>query len=78
MGVYIFMHIPCVCFYMYVCVDDYGTLLLAESLLEECLLENVSLLRCSTPLTDHSHPKLARAKAHLNNVLSRGRMEVCE
>ncbi|XP_063047586.1 tetratricopeptide repeat protein 7A [Engraulis encrasicolus] len=55
--------------------DDYGTLLLAESLLEECLLENVSLLRSSTPLTDHSYPKLARAKAHLNSVLSRGRLE---
>ncbi|KAL2083785.1 hypothetical protein ACEWY4_021558 [Coilia grayii] len=55
--------------------DDYGTLLLAESLLEECLLENVSLLRSSTPLTDHTHPKLARAKANLNNVLSRGHLE---
>ncbi|XP_076141887.1 tetratricopeptide repeat protein 7A [Alosa pseudoharengus] len=55
--------------------DDYGTLLLAESLLEECLLENVALLRSSAPLTDNSHPKLARAKAHLNSVLSRGRLE---
>ncbi|XP_016368052.1 tetratricopeptide repeat protein 7A-like [Sinocyclocheilus rhinocerous] len=55
--------------------DDYRTLLLAEALLEECLLENMTLLKNSTPLTEDSQPKLARAKAHLNSILSRGRLE---
>ncbi|XP_028845903.1 tetratricopeptide repeat protein 7A isoform X2 [Denticeps clupeoides] len=53
--------------------DDYGMLLLAEALLEECLLENIALLHCSTPLSEQS--KLGRAKAYLNNLLSRGRLE---
>ncbi|XP_028982950.1 tetratricopeptide repeat protein 7A [Betta splendens] len=52
--------------------DDYATLLMAEALLEECLLENVELLRSSTPLVDSAQPKLCRAKSHLNTVLSRG------
>ncbi|KAL6487441.1 hypothetical protein MHYP_G00040670 [Metynnis hypsauchen] len=55
--------------------DDYGTLLLAEALLEECLLENVTLLKTSTPLSDQTQPKLAKAKDHLNSLLSRGRLE---
>ncbi|XP_048863245.1 tetratricopeptide repeat protein 7A isoform X1 [Brienomyrus brachyistius] len=55
--------------------DDYGDLLLAESLLEECLLENMALLRSSTPLMDDSLPKLATAKSHLNKILNRGRLE---
>ncbi|XP_077092476.1 tetratricopeptide repeat protein 7A isoform X1 [Siphateles boraxobius] len=55
--------------------DDYRTLLLAEALLEECLLENMTLLKNSTPLTEHSQPKLARAKAHLDGILCRGLLE---
>ncbi|XP_055025980.2 tetratricopeptide repeat protein 7A [Misgurnus anguillicaudatus] len=55
--------------------DDYGTLLLAEALLEECLLENVTLLKNSTPLTEQSQPKLAKAKAHLDSILNKGRLE---
>ncbi|KAL0177505.1 hypothetical protein M9458_026399, partial [Cirrhinus mrigala] len=55
---------------------DYRTLLLAEALLEECLLENMTLLKNSAPLTEHSLPKLARAKAHLDSILSRGHLEV--
>nr|XP_023660129.1 tetratricopeptide repeat protein 7A-like [Paramormyrops kingsleyae] len=55
--------------------DDYGDLLLAESLLEECLLENMALLRSSTPLMDDSLPKLATAKSHLNKILNRGHLE---
>ncbi|XP_051507151.1 tetratricopeptide repeat protein 7A [Myxocyprinus asiaticus] len=55
--------------------DDFRTLLLAEALLEECLLENMSLLKNSTPLTEHSQPKLARAKAHLDSILCKGRLE---
>ncbi|KAL6101569.1 ttc7a [Pungitius sinensis] len=52
--------------------DDYGTLLMAEALLEECLQDNMDLLRTSTPLTEKAHPRLSRAKGHLNTILSRG------
>ncbi|KAJ8248298.1 hypothetical protein GJAV_G00240520 [Gymnothorax javanicus] len=55
--------------------DDYGELLLAEALLEECLQENMPLLRSSTPLNEKEQPKLAKAKAHLNTILHRGRLE---
>ncbi|KAJ8359733.1 hypothetical protein SKAU_G00162580 [Synaphobranchus kaupii] len=55
--------------------DDYGNLLLAEALLEECLLENMAVLRSSMPLTENEQPKLAKAKAHLNAILNRGRLE---
>ncbi|XP_020496953.2 tetratricopeptide repeat protein 7A isoform X1 [Labrus bergylta] len=54
--------------------DDYGMLLMAEALLEECLQENTDLLRSCMPLTDKTQPKLCRAKGHLNSVLSRGRL----
>ncbi|KAL4641209.1 tetratricopeptide repeat protein 7A isoform X1 [Arapaima gigas] len=55
--------------------DDYGNLVLAEALLEECLLENMALLRTPTPLLDSEHPKLAKAKTLLNTILNRGRLE---
>lgn len=45
---------------------------MAEALLEECLLENLDLLRSLTPLLDKTQPKLCRAKSLLNAVLSRG------
>ncbi|XP_031139966.1 tetratricopeptide repeat protein 7A [Sander lucioperca] len=54
--------------------DDYGMLLMAEVLLEECLQENLDLLRSSTPLMDKTQPRLGRAKGHLNTLLSRGRL----
>lgn len=56
--------------------DDYGALLTAEAMLEECLQENMDLLRSATPLTDKTQPKLCRAKGHLNAILSRGRLTV--
>lgn len=49
---------------------------MAEALLEECLQENVELLRSSTPLMDKTQPTLCRAKGHLNTILSRGRLTV--
>lgn len=52
--------------------DDYLTLVMAEALLEECLLENLELLRSLTPLLDKTQAKLCRAKSLLNAVLSRG------
>ncbi|XP_049591662.1 tetratricopeptide repeat protein 7A [Syngnathus scovelli] len=54
--------------------DDYGTLLLAEALLEESLQENTDLLRRSIPLMDKMQPRLCRAKSYLNIILSRGRL----
>uniref|UniRef100_A0A3P9CQ11 Tetratricopeptide repeat domain 7A n=1 Tax=Maylandia zebra TaxID=106582 RepID=A0A3P9CQ11_9CICH len=54
--------------------DDYGTLLMAEALLEECVLENMDLLRRSKPLVDKTQPKLCKAKRLLNTILSRGRL----
>ncbi|KAM7408180.1 hypothetical protein PAMA_002054 [Pampus argenteus] len=54
--------------------DDYGMLLTAEALLEECLQDNMDLLRTSTPLMDKTQPRLCRAKSHLNTILSRGRL----
>lgn len=56
--------------------DDYGTLLMAEALLEECLQDNMDLLRTSTPLMEKTHPRLSRAKSHLNTILSRGLLTV--
>ncbi|XP_061083820.1 tetratricopeptide repeat protein 7A isoform X1 [Conger conger] len=55
--------------------DDYGNLLLAEALLEECLQESMALLRSSTPLTEKDQPKLAKAKDDLSAILHRGRLE---
>lgn len=49
---------------------------MAEALLEECLLENMDLLRRSKPLVDKTQPKLCKAKRHLNTILSRGRLTV--
>uniref|UniRef100_A0A671V6D0 Tetratricopeptide repeat domain 7A n=1 Tax=Sparus aurata TaxID=8175 RepID=A0A671V6D0_SPAAU len=46
--------------------------MMAEALLEECLQENMDLLRSSTPLLDKTQAKLKRAKSHLNAILSRG------
>ncbi|XP_062851121.1 tetratricopeptide repeat protein 7A [Trichomycterus rosablanca] len=54
--------------------DDYGMLLMAEALLEECLMENMPLLKTSTPLSEQTQPKLAQAKSHLDSLLSRGRL----
>ncbi|KTG46680.1 hypothetical protein cypCar_00014409 [Cyprinus carpio] len=73
--VLVFLFQPLPNFPLCLSVDDYRTLLLAEALLEECLLENMTLLKNSTFLTEQSQPKLARARAHLDSILSRGRLE---
>ncbi|XP_056291234.1 tetratricopeptide repeat protein 7A isoform X2 [Pseudoliparis swirei] len=54
--------------------DDYGTLLMAEALLEEYLKDNVDLLRRFTPLMEKTQPRLSQAKNLLNTILSRGRL----
>uniref|UniRef100_A0A669P2J8 Tetratricopeptide repeat protein 7A n=1 Tax=Phasianus colchicus TaxID=9054 RepID=A0A669P2J8_PHACC len=54
--------------------EDYGSMLLAEALLEECLKENFAKLKDSVPLTEKNEPKLSEAKQHLTNVLIRGKL----
>lgn len=56
--------------------EDYGSLLLAEALLEECLKENFAKLKDSIPLTEKNEPKLREAKEHLTDILSRGKLRV--
>ncbi|KAM6084099.1 tetratricopeptide repeat protein 7A isoform 2-T2 [Theristicus caerulescens] len=54
--------------------EDYGSMLLAEALLEECLKENFAKLKDSIPLTEKNEPKLSEAKQYLTNILSRGKL----
>uniref|UniRef100_A0A8B9GJE4 Tetratricopeptide repeat domain 7A n=1 Tax=Amazona collaria TaxID=241587 RepID=A0A8B9GJE4_9PSIT len=54
--------------------EDFGNMLLAEALLEECLKENFAKLKDSIPLTEKNEPKLGEAKQHLTNILSRGKL----
>ncbi|NXP59158.1 TTC7A protein, partial [Chloropsis cyanopogon] len=56
--------------------EDYGSLLLAEALLEECLKENFAKLKDSIPLSEKSEPKLSEAKQYLTNILSRGKLRL--
>ena len=60
----------------YVLLEDYGSMLLAEALLEECLKENFAKLKDSIPLTEKNEPKLSEAKQYLTNILSRGKLRV--
>uniref|UniRef100_A0A8B9MXW9 Tetratricopeptide repeat protein 7 N-terminal domain-containing protein n=1 Tax=Accipiter nisus TaxID=211598 RepID=A0A8B9MXW9_9AVES len=53
---------------------DYGSMLLAEALLEECLKEKFAKLKDSIPLTEKNEPKLSEAKQYLTNILSRGKL----
>ncbi|XP_019329483.1 PREDICTED: tetratricopeptide repeat protein 7A [Aptenodytes forsteri] len=57
-----------------VTLQDYGSMLLAEALLEECLKENFAKLKDSIPLTEKNEPKLSEAKRYLTNILSRGKL----
>ncbi|NWV35909.1 TTC7A protein, partial [Grantiella picta] len=54
--------------------DEYGSLLLAEALLEECLKENFAKLKDSIPLSEKSEPKLSEAKQYLTDILSSGKL----
>ncbi|KAF1625953.1 Tetratricopeptide repeat protein 7A, partial [Eudyptes filholi] len=54
--------------------EDYGSMLLAEALLEECLKENFAKLKDSIPLTEKNESKLSEAKQYLTNILSRGKL----
>ncbi|XP_072491773.1 tetratricopeptide repeat protein 7A isoform X2 [Notamacropus eugenii] len=55
-------------------VDDFGKLLLAEAMLEQCLKENVSDLKDSIPLLEKNQPKMFEAKKYLTSILNRGKL----
>ncbi|XP_041034692.1 tetratricopeptide repeat protein 7A-like isoform X3 [Carcharodon carcharias] len=55
--------------------DDFGNLLLAEALLEQCLKENTSKLKDCTPLMEKNEPKMRDAKKHLSSILNRGKLQ---
>ncbi|XP_007895033.1 tetratricopeptide repeat protein 7A [Callorhinchus milii] len=55
--------------------DDFGNLLLAEALLEQCLKENMGKLRAFTPLEERNEPKMMGAKKHLSTILNRGKLQ---
>ncbi|XP_078505784.1 tetratricopeptide repeat protein 7A [Lissotriton helveticus] len=54
--------------------DDFGDLLLAEALLEQCLKGNVAKLKDCIPLMEKQEPKMRAAKKYLTNILNRGKL----
>ncbi|XP_067844869.1 tetratricopeptide repeat protein 7A-like isoform X2 [Heptranchias perlo] len=55
--------------------DDFGNLLLAEVLLEQCLKENTAKLKDCTPLMEKNEPKMREAKKHLSSILNGGKLQ---
>uniref|UniRef100_A0A452HK98 Tetratricopeptide repeat protein 7 N-terminal domain-containing protein n=1 Tax=Gopherus agassizii TaxID=38772 RepID=A0A452HK98_9SAUR len=55
-------------------VLDYGNLLLAEALLEQCLKENLAKIKDSIPLMEKNEPKMNEAKKYLTGILNRGKL----
>ncbi|KAI5125249.1 tetratricopeptide repeat protein 7A isoform X1 [Manis pentadactyla] len=61
--------------------DDFGKLLLAEALLEQCLKENHAKIKDSIPLQEKNEPKMNEARNYLSSVLNHGRLSpqyMCE
>lgn len=56
--------------------DDFGKLLLAEALLEQCLKENHAKIKDSIPLPEKNEPKMNEARNHLSSILNHGRLSV--
>lgn len=56
--------------------DDFGKLLLAESLLEQCLKENNAKIKDSIPLLEKNEPKMNEAKNYLSSILNHGKLSV--
>ncbi|XP_033031686.1 tetratricopeptide repeat protein 7A isoform X2 [Trachypithecus francoisi] len=54
--------------------DDFGKLLLAEALLEQCLKENHAKIKDSIPLLEKNEPKMSEAKNYLSSILNHGRL----
>ncbi|XP_073069607.1 tetratricopeptide repeat protein 7A isoform X2 [Manis javanica] len=61
--------------------DDFGKLLLAEALLEQCLKENHAKIKDSIPLQEKNEPKMNEARNYLSSILNHGRLSpqyMCE
>lgn len=56
--------------------DDFGKLLLAEALLEQCLKENHAKIKDSIPLQEKNEPKMNEARNYLSSILNHGRLSV--
>ncbi|XP_074061438.1 tetratricopeptide repeat protein 7A isoform X2 [Macrotis lagotis] len=54
--------------------DDFGKLLLAEAMLEQCLKENITAVKASIPLVEKNQLKIFEAKKYLTNILNRGKL----
>uniref|UniRef100_G1S4Z0 Tetratricopeptide repeat domain 7A n=1 Tax=Nomascus leucogenys TaxID=61853 RepID=G1S4Z0_NOMLE len=57
---------------------DFGKLLLAEALLEQCLKENHAKIKDSIPLLEKNEPKMSEAKNYLSSILNHGRLSGLE
>ncbi|KAM8785650.1 tetratricopeptide repeat protein 7A isoform 1-T1 [Rhynchonycteris naso] len=61
--------------------EDFGKLLLAEALLEQCLKENNAKIKDSIPLLEKSESKMNEARNYLSSILNQGRLSpqyMCE
>ncbi|XP_045436668.1 tetratricopeptide repeat protein 7A isoform X5 [Pipistrellus kuhlii] len=61
--------------------DDFEKLLLAESLLEQCLKENNAKIKDFIPLLEKNEPKMNEAKNYLSSILNHGKLSpryMCE
>lgn len=56
--------------------DDFGKLLLAEALLEQCLKENNARIKDSIPWLEKNEPKMNEARNHLSSILNHGKLSV--
>ncbi|XP_040849144.1 tetratricopeptide repeat protein 7A [Ochotona curzoniae] len=54
--------------------DDFGKLLLAEALLEQCLKENHATIKDSIPLSEKNDQRMSEAKNYLSSILNHGKL----
>nr|XP_040126874.1 tetratricopeptide repeat protein 7A isoform X1 [Ictidomys tridecemlineatus] len=54
--------------------DDFGKLLLAEALLEQCLKDNHAKIKDSIPLLEKTDSRMNEAKDYLSSILNHGKL----
>ncbi|XP_046280685.1 tetratricopeptide repeat protein 7A isoform X3 [Marmota monax] len=54
--------------------DDFGKLLLAEALLEQCLKDNHTKIKDSIPLLEKTDSRMNEAKDYLSSILNHGKL----
>uniref|UniRef100_A0A5F9CX69 Tetratricopeptide repeat domain 7A n=1 Tax=Oryctolagus cuniculus TaxID=9986 RepID=A0A5F9CX69_RABIT len=54
--------------------EDFGKLLLAEALLEQCLKENHAKIKDCSPLLEKNEQRMSEAKNYLSSILTHGRL----